>query len=116
MSTAGVITYRINADWSLDGRWTHPDVAGKTGIEKASGGVGGLGGVRQVQIYGHDGAQIAAGSLTIAADGDRYLLTWSVSEGGKQSVFTGVGLIDGSGSLAACFQEKEPLPEEPQAR
>ena len=73
-----------------------------------------LGGVRQVQIYGPDGAQIAAGSLTIAADGDRYSLTWSVSEGGKESVFTGVGLIDESGSLAACFQEKEPLPQEPQ--
>ena len=116
MSTAGVITYKINADWSLDGRWTHPDVAGKTGTEKASGGVGGLGGVREVQIYGPDGSQIAAGSLTIAAEGDRYALTWSVSEGGRQSVFTGVGLIDASGSLAACFQEKEPSLQEPQAQ
>lgn len=113
MSTAGVITYKTNADWSLDGRWTHPDVAGKTGIEKASGGVGGLGGVREVQIFGPDGAQIAAGALTIAAEGDGYALTWSVTEGGKQSVFMGVGLIDASGSLAACFQESEPSPQEP---
>jgi hypothetical protein len=105
MSTAGVITYKINADFSLDGRWTHPDVA--TGTEKASGVVEGPGGVREVQIYGPDGAQIAAGSLTIAAEGDGYSLTWSVSEGGKQSVFTGVGLIDASRSLAACFQERD---------
>jgi len=107
MSIAGVITYKINADWSLEGRWMHPEFAGQTGTERASGGAGGLPGARTVHILGPDGAEIASGSLTIAAEGDGYSLTWSVSAGGKQSVFTGTGLADDRRSLAACFQEKE---------
>jgi hypothetical protein len=106
MSIAGVVTYKINQDGSLDGRWTHPDLMGKTGTEKASAGK--LPGVRAVHIYGPDGTEISSGSLTIAALGDVYSLTWSVSQRGKQSVFTGIGLVNDNGSLAASFQEQEP--------
>jgi hypothetical protein len=95
MNIAGVVIYKTNEDGSLDGRWTHPDLMGKTGTEKASEGARKRPGVRAVHIYGPDGTEISSGYLTIAADGDGYALTWSVSQPGD------------SGSLAASFQEQE---------
>ena len=55
MNIAGLVTYKINADWSLDGRWTHPDLAGKTGAEKASASAEGSGASAQYKSMDQTG-------------------------------------------------------------
>lgn len=113
MSMDGVIVYKINADWTLDGRWTHPQLAaGKVALERASSGGGSLVGDRDVHIYGVGGEEISAGILTISAAGDAYSLSWRVSRGSTtvaQVFLRGVGFVDGD-SLVACWQEGEPTP------
>jgi hypothetical protein len=37
MSTAGIVKYKILQNGSLDGRWTHPNLQGKTATERAWG-------------------------------------------------------------------------------
>jgi len=109
MSIAGVIVYQINRDGSLDGRWTHPEVNGSTGTERATGGTPGrVDGKYSVEIY--DGADnaIFQGSLEIAPFGSAYSLTWvgkHLPAGSHQSTFTGIGLVAKDGMLAAAFQE-----------
>jgi hypothetical protein len=112
MSMAGVIVYKINADWTLDGRGNHPQLAaGKVALERASSGGGSFVGDRDVHIYGVGGEEISAGILTISAARDAYSFSWRVSRGSTTvaQVFTGVGFVDGD-SLVACWQEEEPTP------
>ena len=109
MSLAGVIVYQINHDGSLDGRWTHPEVNGATGTERATGGTPGrVDGKYNVEVF--DGAHnaILRGSLEIAPIGGAYSLTWvgrHLPAGDHLSTFKGIGLMAKDGVLAAAFQE-----------
>jgi len=109
MSIAGVIVYQINPDGSLDGRWTHPEVKGSTGTERATGGTPGrVAGKYNVEIFDGANNKILKGSLEIAPLGSVYSLTWvgtPLPASGQVSTYTGVGLVPRDGMLAASFQE-----------
>ena len=109
MSIAGVIVYQINQDGSLDGRWTHPEVKGSTGTERATGGTPGrLDGKYNVEIFDGASKKILQGSLEIARLGSAYSLTWvgtHVPATGHVSTYTGIGFVPRDGMLAAAFQE-----------
>jgi hypothetical protein len=66
LNLAGIIIYKINQDGTLDGRWTHPDLKGMTGTERATGGTPGkLDGTYKVETYDEGNKEIFRGSLDI---------------------------------------------------
>jgi hypothetical protein len=112
MSTAGVIIYRINQDGSLDGRWTHPELKGMTGTERATGGTPGKWeGVYDAEIYVGGQEAIFRGSLEIRPMGAAYTLNWvgtQIPPSGNSSTYTGIGLVEADNVLVAAFQESAP--------
>ena len=114
MSTAGVVTYKIHGDGSLEGRWTHRDLGGMSGRERACGGpVGSLPGQYRVEIDAPGGETIFEGSLTIGVFGDAYALTWSGRQLGSKPQpvrFSGIGTVEGADTLVATFQQDDPPP------
>jgi uncharacterized protein (TIGR02246 family) len=106
------VIYKIGKDGSLDGHWTHRDLQGKIATEQATGGTPGqLAGTYSVLINTPDERRVFEGSLTIAALGEAYRLTWS----GRQLLpvprdarFSGIGTIEEGDTVVATFQEDEP--------
>ena len=112
LNLAGIIIYKINQDGTLDGRWTHPDLKGMTGTERATGGTPGkLDGTYKVETHDEGNKEIFRGSLDIKPIGVSYSLTWigdQVPPTGAQSKVIGVGLIESGNVLAASFQDGGP--------
>ncbi len=110
MSIAGIVTYSIRQDGSLEGRWTHQDLQGKVATERAWGGTPGkLAGRYDVEIRLPDGQKTYEGLLTISPFGEAFALVWT----GRQLLpeprnarFTGIGTLDGTDTLVATFQEE----------
>lgn len=112
MSTAGVVTYRIGQDGTLQGRWTHRDLQGRMATERAWGGEPGhLAGTYRVEIETPDNRRLFEGSLTIAAVGEAYALTWAgrvLLPMPRDARFSGIGTVERGDTLVATFQEDEP--------
>lgn len=112
MSTAGIVTYQIGKDGSLDGRWTHQDLQGKVATERAWGGTPGqLAGTYSVEIKTPDNHKLFEGSLTVAAIGEAYALTWTgrkLLPQPRVARFSGIGTVENGETLVATFQEEEP--------
>jgi hypothetical protein len=97
----GVVTYRIGADGTLEGVWTIEAYNGRLGRERASGGTPGrLAGSYDVVIDDPDARQIFAGTLTIAAEGEAWRMTWTGADGRR---YDGLGLRQGEAALAAAY-------------
>jgi hypothetical protein len=111
MTTAGVVTYKIGQDGSLRGHWTHRDLEGRMGTERAWGGIPGqLAGSYDVEIETPDKRKIFEGSLGIATIGEAYALTWT----GRQLLplprdakYSGIGTVERGDMLVSTFQEDE---------
>jgi mannose-6-phosphate isomerase-like protein (cupin superfamily) len=111
MGAAGIVSYKIKQDGSLEGRWTHPALHGKMAIERAWGGAPGhLAGRYSVVIYTVDGDKLFEGSLTVSQVGEAYGLIWSgclLLPQRRDARFTGIGAVEDGGMLVATFQEEE---------
>ncbi|MDX2212880.1 MAG: hypothetical protein SFY66_06285 [Oculatellaceae cyanobacterium bins.114] len=89
--TYGVAIYRIQANGTLEGRWTLPSSEGRLGTETATKSNGDLAGTYQIEGTnpGNDGGY--DGTLEVRQTGETYQLTWRVAS----DVYTGVGLRSG---------------------
>jgi ketosteroid isomerase-like protein/mannose-6-phosphate isomerase-like protein (cupin superfamily) len=112
MSNAGIVSYKIKQDGSLEGRWTHPALQGKMATERVWGGTPGkLSGNYNVEIYTSDTEKLFEGSLTINVLGEAYILTWSgiqLLPKRRRARFTGIGAVENTDTLVATFQEESP--------
>ncbi|MDC0831879.1 hypothetical protein POG22_02495 [Geitlerinema sp. CS-897] len=83
-----VVLYRINADGTLEGRWTTPQSLGQVGWERATGGTPGeLEGLYQVAGAYSDNRMPYTNTLAIGKAGDVYQLSSSRSQQSR-----GIGL------------------------
>ena len=97
----GVVTYRIDPAGALDGVWSIPDYAGRTGTERASGGIPGqLAGTYRVEIHDPDRHPIFSGTLELSQERETWRLVWTGSDGSR---YLGIGLQPSSESLCAAY-------------
>jgi uncharacterized protein (TIGR02246 family) len=114
MSIAGVVVYQIRQDGTLEGYWTHRDLGGTRGAERARGGVPGqLTGRYEVEIEIPGGQRVFQGSLTIEVLGTAYALVWSGTQllpSPRAAGYSGIGVVE-NGFLTATFQEDDIVDE-----
>jgi hypothetical protein len=88
----GVIVYQIQGA-DLDGRWTAPDMGGKLGTEKLTGGAALSGTYAIAESHSPQTGEGYEGSVTITPAGALHTVQWTLKSGES---YSGVGIREGN--------------------